>query len=218
MPTSIGNIHRYIAGTSGKESTCQCRRCKRHGFSPWVRKIPREKEMATHSSVLAWRIPWTEEPGGLQSMESQRVGHDWAHTHMGAIYINICVYIFMCMYICVYIYIYGWGGGREKRRWRSTIVETLSWRRPMVSMTMGFISAYSSCPWLTCRGSLVESHFYPWSVGVHQHKPTTCPFHGVSVGMSKPPRCLLTPSPFIMTSLPPNSCNRLSISYVAEMI
>ena len=32
--------------------------------------------MATHSSVLAWRIPWTEEPGGLQSMESQRVGHN----------------------------------------------------------------------------------------------------------------------------------------------
>ena len=35
-----------------------------------------EKEMATHSSSLAWRIPWTEEPGGLQSRGSQRVGHD----------------------------------------------------------------------------------------------------------------------------------------------
>ena len=35
-----------------------------------------EKEMATHSSILAWKIPWTEEPGGLQSMGSQRVGHD----------------------------------------------------------------------------------------------------------------------------------------------
>ena len=35
-----------------------------------------EKEMATHSSILAWRIPWTEEPGGLQSIGSQRVGHD----------------------------------------------------------------------------------------------------------------------------------------------
>ena len=35
-----------------------------------------EKEMATHSSILAWRIPWTEEPGGLQSVRSQRVGHD----------------------------------------------------------------------------------------------------------------------------------------------
>ena len=46
----------------------------------WVRSLgredPLEKEMATHSSILAWRIPWTEEPGGLQSMGSQRVGHD----------------------------------------------------------------------------------------------------------------------------------------------
>ena len=37
-----------------------------------------EEEMATHSSVLAWRIPWTEEPGGLPSMGSHRIGHDWS--------------------------------------------------------------------------------------------------------------------------------------------
>ena len=37
---------------------------------------PREKEMAIHSSILGWKIPWTEEPGGLQSMGSQRVRHD----------------------------------------------------------------------------------------------------------------------------------------------
>ena len=46
----------------------------------WVRTLsqedPLEKEMATHSSILAWRIPWKEEPGGLQSTRSQRVGHD----------------------------------------------------------------------------------------------------------------------------------------------
>ena len=46
----------------------------------WVRSLgwegPLEKGMATHSSILAWRIPWTEEPGGLQSMGLQRVGHD----------------------------------------------------------------------------------------------------------------------------------------------
>ena len=39
---------------------------------------PLEKEMVTHSSILAWRIPWTEKSGVLQPMESQRVGHDWA--------------------------------------------------------------------------------------------------------------------------------------------
>ena len=49
-------------------------------WETWVRALgwedPLEKEMATHSSILAWRIPWTEEPGGLQSTGSQRVGHD----------------------------------------------------------------------------------------------------------------------------------------------
>ena len=48
----------------------------------WVwslgREDPLEKEMATHSSILAWRIPWTEELGRLQSMGLQRAGHDWA--------------------------------------------------------------------------------------------------------------------------------------------
>ena len=46
----------------------------------WVRSLgwedPLEKEMATHSSIIVWRIPWTEEPDGLQSTESQRVRHD----------------------------------------------------------------------------------------------------------------------------------------------
>ena len=41
-----------------------------------VQEDPQEKGMATHASILAWRIPQTEEPGGLQSMGSQRVGHD----------------------------------------------------------------------------------------------------------------------------------------------
>ena len=45
-------------------------------------EIPLEKGMATHSSILAWRIPWTAEPDGLQFIAFQRVGHDWAtNTH-----------------------------------------------------------------------------------------------------------------------------------------
>ena len=43
-----------------------------------TKKCGLENEMATHSSILAWKIPWMEEPGALQSMGSQRVGHDWA--------------------------------------------------------------------------------------------------------------------------------------------
>ena len=49
-------------------------------WETWVRSLgwedPLEKEMATHSSTLAWKIPWTEEPGRPQPMGSQRVGHD----------------------------------------------------------------------------------------------------------------------------------------------
>ena len=45
------------------------------------REDPLEVEMATHSSILAWQTPWTEKPGGLQSMESQRVGYDLTTEH-----------------------------------------------------------------------------------------------------------------------------------------
>ena len=56
--------------------TNQFRSHRRCGFDPWVGKIPLEQEMATHSSLLARIIPWTEEPGGLQSMGSQRASSD----------------------------------------------------------------------------------------------------------------------------------------------
>ena len=53
-------------------------------WETWVRSLgredPLEKEMVTHSSTLAWKIPWTEEHGGLQSTELQRVGHDFTFT------------------------------------------------------------------------------------------------------------------------------------------
>ena len=52
--------------------------CRRSRFNPQVRKVPwRRERLATHSSILAWRIPWTEETGWLHSMGLQRVGHDW---------------------------------------------------------------------------------------------------------------------------------------------
>ena len=59
------------------QETWRCR------FEPGVGKIPLEEDVATHCSILALRIPCSEEPGGLQSMGSQRVGHDcinFAHT------------------------------------------------------------------------------------------------------------------------------------------
>ena len=51
--------------------------------------LPSEKAMAPHSSTLAWKIPWTQEPGRLQSMGSLRVGHDWAiHFHFSLLHIG----------------------------------------------------------------------------------------------------------------------------------
>ena len=58
-------IEVFPGGSDGKESTCNT---GDPGLTYVVRKIPLEKELATHSSILAWRIPWTEETGGLQSM------------------------------------------------------------------------------------------------------------------------------------------------------
>ena len=60
----------------GKEPACQCRKREEMWVQSLGREDPLEEGMATHSSILAWRIPWTEEPGGLQSMGLQRVGHD----------------------------------------------------------------------------------------------------------------------------------------------
>ena len=61
----------FSGGSVGKESTCQCRRYR---FNPWARKIPSE---GNGNPLQYWEIPWTEEPGGLQSMGLQRVGHGW---------------------------------------------------------------------------------------------------------------------------------------------
>ena len=66
--------------TFGASLVAQRLKCLPPMQETWVQSLdwedPLEKEMATHSSILAQRIPWTEEPGGLQSMGSQRVRHD----------------------------------------------------------------------------------------------------------------------------------------------
>ena len=64
----------FPGGSDGRASACDV------GDRVWSlgQEDPLEKETATHSSTLAWKIPWMEEPGGLQSMGSQRIGHDWA--------------------------------------------------------------------------------------------------------------------------------------------
>ena len=85
MASCVSQLPRWL---SGKESACQCRR---HRFDSWVRKILcGEEEVASCSSILAWQIPWTEELGRLQSMGSQRVGHDQ--------WLNACTHTHICVY------------------------------------------------------------------------------------------------------------------------
>ena len=73
--TSVSCLLFSIGGTSGKEPTCQCRRHEMQVPSlGW--EDPLEEVQTTHSSILAWRIPWIEEPNGLQSVGLQRVRHD----------------------------------------------------------------------------------------------------------------------------------------------
>ena len=78
--------------------------------------ICREKAMAPHSSTFAWRIPWTEEPGRLQSMGSLRVGHDWAT--------SLSLFIFM----------------HWRRKWQPTPSSVLAWRIPGTGKPGGLLS------------------------------------------------------------------------------
>ena len=75
------------------------------GFDSWVRRILWRRGMAVHSSILAWRVSWTEKPGGLQSIGFQRVRHDWTtntHTHT---HTHMCMCVHMCIHTYIYIYI-----------------------------------------------------------------------------------------------------------------
>ena len=75
----------FPGGVSGKEPTCQFSRYEIQGWED-----PLEDCIATHSSILAWRIPWTVEPGKLQSTVSQRVGHDWSDLAPAHVLHNHC--------------------------------------------------------------------------------------------------------------------------------
>ena len=100
-----------------------------------------EKEMATHSSIPAWKIPWTEEPGRLQSMGSQRVGHDWATS--------------------LSLSLYKWGKtGTEK-------LSNLPWSHSCWTSEMRFEARWwgtiSYHPWRPILpGSLSSQEVFPW--------------------------------------------------------
>ena len=76
----------FLGGPNGKEPTCLCRKLNGQETRVWFlgQEDLLEEGMTTYSNILGWRIPWTGEPGGPQSMGSQRVSHNWSnlsHTH-----------------------------------------------------------------------------------------------------------------------------------------
>ena len=83
----LGNLEAswegFPSGSGGKESACKAGNIGHDVSSRSLDPLedPLEEKMATHSSILAWRIPWTEEPGRLQSMGSQRAGHTCVTKH-----------------------------------------------------------------------------------------------------------------------------------------
>ena len=83
-------------GLSGKQSTCNAGAAGDVGSIPGSERSP-GGEHDNHSSILAWRIPWTEETGRLQSIGLQRVGHNWSKLAcMNMFYICVCVCVCVC--------------------------------------------------------------------------------------------------------------------------
>ena len=82
----------FLGGPSGEEPTCQCRRHKRRRFDPWETRVWslgwEDPQRRAWQPILAWRIPWTEEPGGLQSIWSQRIRHDWSNLACTHVYVD----------------------------------------------------------------------------------------------------------------------------------
>ena len=81
----------------------QCRRHKRCGYYPWVGKIPWRRKTATHSNILAWKIPWTEEPGRLRCKGLQRAGRtEQLRTPTGAAVTVWLIFIQSTQCICLF--------------------------------------------------------------------------------------------------------------------
>ena len=123
----------------GEGSTCQCRRCRIQSLN---QEDPLEEKVAIHSSILAWTIPWTEEPGGLQSTGSQRVGHNWGTEHACRFIIRL-----KCRSYSQPIHII--------KSWYTTIdIEVIE---PLSKVYRSFLSSFTTVTDLNCS-SICHSH------------------------------------------------------------
>ena len=135
----------------------------------WVRTLgqedPLEKAMAPHSSTLAWKIPWTEEPGRLQTMASQRVGHDWATS----LHVTSCNSAFstvlsthLCAYTCHFIQFFD-TCKHLTLRYSAQNVGSKYQAVPKIS-TFGCCSVAQLCP-----------NLQSWNAAQTQHSRPHCP-------------------------------------------
>ena len=126
-------IKGFPGGARGKEPAWQGRRCKSHWFDPL------EEEKATHSSSRAWRIPWTEEPGGLQFIGVQRVRHDWSNLGLTIHIIQWCTNHTITQwctgqnYIVQKLFLIGWGLGDHHR-----VIHFLFYQTELVDLNLSF--------------------------------------------------------------------------------
>ena len=97
---SLQTVLGFPGGAIGKEPACQCSEIRDMGLIPGL-GYPLEEGMATYSSILAWRIPWMEEPGRLQSIRPHRVKHSWSD--LACMYID-CLILFSIIFSLQLVY------------------------------------------------------------------------------------------------------------------
>ena len=131
---------------------------------PLGQEDPLEKKMSTHSRILTWKIPWTEEPGRLQSLGSQRVGHDWAE---GQRKIFLCTSLSLsptsrcesCKSVHSFCCRNAWPAGKRSIRLKGTSL-VLRWQRTHLQhLRPGFHLEVRTTPWR--RGWLPTPVFLP---------------------------------------------------------
>ena len=114
LNTILASSHTFFGvfpgHAGGKESTCHCRKHKKIWVGSLVQEDLLEKEMATCSSILAWKIPWTEEPGRATVHGPQRVRHDWVTKHTQA---HVCFLSSVQSLSCVRLFATPWTAARQ---------------------------------------------------------------------------------------------------------
>ena len=128
---------------------------------------PLEEEMAIHSSTMAWKIPWTEEPGRLQSMGLQRVGHDWA-TSLSLSYMCIYMYMCVCAHVCLLLYKFDKAKSQLTLKRPFFILTNLNKKGSCCAMDRGrrrYLKKYWGQPGGRGRGKIVAPIFTVISAG-----------------------------------------------------